>query len=71
MARNRRQVGARLREIRDRNNWTLRQVGSWTGINYATLSKIENGDRVATEDHISRIIENLHVSAKWLLGSKS
>jgi transcriptional regulator with XRE-family HTH domain len=64
-------VGARLREIRRHNGWSLRNVARWTGIDHATLSKIERGKRPATEDHIKRISKGLRISVERLLGLES
>lgn len=63
-------VGARLKEHRERMRWTVRQVAALTGIDSATISRLETGIRPATEDHIRMITKGLLVSRAWLMGEE-
>lgn len=62
-------VGRRVREARETMGWTVRQVAAWTGIDPATVSRIETGVRPATEEHIRKLAAGLKVTTDWLLGT--
>lgn len=68
MAEDRTIVGVKAREARLRNGWTLDEVSLWTGIQPATLSRIENGERTATVPQVALLAKGLRTSSDWLLG---
>ena len=62
------EIGARLKEARERNKWTQVQVAQWTGIDAMTINHYEWGRRVPGPENLAKLAKGLRVSADWLLG---
>ncbi len=60
-------VGERIRELRDRNGWTLEQAGGYCGIPLGQMSRFENGTAPGSRT-LAKLAVGLRVSADWLLG---
>ncbi len=52
-------IGERLREIRNRNGWTLAGVSKKTGISTGTLSKLENGRTELNFTTVNKLAQGL------------
>lgn len=56
------EVGARIRELRERRGWTLRDLSKKTGLSYSMLSHIETGKREGTSASIQKIADAFTIS---------
>ena len=59
-------LGARVRQIRRENNWTLEYLSRKTGVSASSLSKLENGLIDVTFETVMRICEGLDLSLEHL-----
>lgn len=50
-----RQVGARLRALRDESGFTLARLAQTSGLSEATLSRMETGKRVITREEVAMV----------------
>ena len=62
------EIGARLKEARERNKWTQIQVAEWTGIDAMTLSHYESGRREPGPANLAKLAKGLRVTSDYLLG---
>jgi XRE family transcriptional regulator, master regulator for biofilm formation len=65
-----RRLGERLREARESQGFSVRELGRVAGVSYATISAVENGHR--TEISVStilRLARALNTSVDYLLGT--
>lgn len=60
-----RQVGRRIREVRQVRNLTQRQL-AFPGCTYAYISRVENGERTPSLGALITLAERLDVSPLWL-----
>lgn len=58
----RRQLGARLRQLRSQSKLTGAQVGAQIGCTHATISKIENGNTVPDLTQLDRLLDLYQVT---------
>lgn len=63
----RKQVGARLKEIRIERDLTLKELSKLTGLSEAQLCLIENGENRLVERRAEVIAEALNVGVDWLV----
>ena len=59
-------LGARVRELRKAQGWTLDQAASQAGLARSTLSKIENGQMSPTYDAVKKLAVGLKISVPQL-----
>ncbi|WP_108814251.1 helix-turn-helix domain-containing protein [Loktanella sp. Alg231-35] len=59
-------LGARVRELRKAQNWTLEQAAQQAGLARSTLSKIENGQMSPTYDALKKLAVGLQISVPQL-----
>lgn len=59
-------LGARVREIRRRNRWTLEEASRRTGLARSTLSKIENEQMSPTFDVVQKLAAGLEIELPQL-----
>ena len=64
-------LGARVRELRKAQNWTLEQAAKRAGLARSTLSKIENGQMSPTYDALKKLAEGLAISVPQLFTAPS
>jgi transcriptional regulator with XRE-family HTH domain len=57
-----------LRELRRRNNWTLKYLSLRSGVPLSTLSKVEHGQLTLGYDRLIAMAERLDMSLSELLG---
>lgn len=60
-----------LKKLRLKRKLTVRELGQATNINYATISRIENGDSSFNNEYIKTFCDFFGVSADYLLGLPS
>ena len=60
--------GKRLKEIRTAQNLTQKQLASLIGITERGVQRYESGERKPTFDVLLAILENIDISADYLLG---
>jgi len=63
-------LGERIKEYRLRLNLTQEYVATYLGVNRATVTQMENGNRKITADEISKLSSLFGVSADMLLNGK-
>lgn len=63
------QVGAKLRQIREKNGKNQSDFAKVLGINQNAYSGIESGKRLPTSSQIQIILQNFDVTYDWLMGS--
>lgn len=71
MPTNRLTLGAVIRNIRKKNDWTLKQMSLEVDIPISTLSKIEHEQLTLTYDKILQLSENLNISISELFSLNS
>jgi transcriptional regulator with XRE-family HTH domain len=59
--------GERLRELRVQRALSLRALGERSGVTFATINNLENGNRPARLVTIRKLAEALHVEPKELM----
>ena len=61
------EVGTRIRELRERRGWTLRQLAEVTGFSYSMLGHIERGQREGSISAIQAVADALSVKVGVLI----
>lgn len=51
------EIGQRIRELRQKRNWTLNDLSARTGVSFSMLGHIENGRRSGTADTLEKIAD--------------
>ena len=69
MRNNKRNLGSRLRQLRNRNGWTLDQVSKMTDLAISTLSKVERNQTSLTYDNLLKLAEGLGIDMAELFSS--
>lgn len=64
-------LGARVRELRKAQGWTLEQAAGQAGLARSTLSKIENGQMSPTYDALKKLATGLEISVPQLFTPKA
>ncbi len=59
-------LGARLRDVRKRRNWTLEEASKRTGLARSTLSKIENDQMSPTFEVVQKLVTGLEIDIPQL-----
>ncbi|MEC3862110.1 XRE family transcriptional regulator [Mesobacterium sp. TK19101] len=59
-------LGARVRDLRKAQGWTMEQAAKQAGLARSTLSKIENGQMSPTYDALKKLAEGLQISVPQL-----
>ncbi|SLN16508.1 DNA-binding transcriptional repressor PuuR [Pseudooctadecabacter jejudonensis] len=59
-------LGARVRDLRKAQGWTLEQAATQAGLARSTLSKIENGQMSPTYDALKKLAVGLQISVPQL-----
>ena len=54
-------LGSRLRQLRNRNGWTLEQVSKMTNLAISTLSKVERNQTSLTYDNLLKLADGLGI----------
>lgn len=62
------EIGPRLREAREAKGWTQSDLARASGVNQATISYIESGQKHVNSGVLVRIATSLGVSTDDLLG---
>lgn len=62
-------LGDYLKDIRMRNQWTLSQVSTMTGLAVSTLSKVENNQMSLTYDRLVQLAHGMQVDIVELFGT--
>lgn len=62
-------LGDILRDIRNRNQWTLAEVSTMTGLAVSTLSKVENNQMQLTYDRLIQLAQGMKVDIAELFGA--
>jgi transcriptional regulator with XRE-family HTH domain len=60
-------IGLKIRELREENNFLLRQLAAKLDIDTAQLSKMERGERLFKKEKIIEIAQILNANKKELL----
>ncbi|MEC3737005.1 helix-turn-helix transcriptional regulator [Bacillus safensis] len=61
-------LGERIKQLREKNDWSLRELESRVNINYSVLSRIESGKRPVTDSELLRFADIFDVSTDYLVG---
>ncbi|MDF2923166.1 MAG: hypothetical protein K0R57_2080 [Paenibacillaceae bacterium] len=61
-------IGDRIREQREKKNWTQLELADKLGINNSVLSRIEANKRSVEDALVARIADLFQVEADYLLG---
>ncbi|MGW6779084.1 helix-turn-helix domain-containing protein [Brucella pseudogrignonensis] len=62
-------LGDILRDIRNRNQWTLAEVSAMTGLAVSTLSKVENNKMQLTYDRLIELAQGMKIDIAELFGT--
>jgi transcriptional regulator with XRE-family HTH domain len=63
-------IGDRLRATREKQGYTVRELGRLAGVRYATISDLENGHRTSmTTDTAKALARALGVGIDYLVGT--
>ncbi|EMG52695.1 transcriptional regulator, partial [Ochrobactrum sp. CDB2] len=62
-------LGDILRDIRNRNQWTLAEVSAMTGLAVSTLSKVENNQMQLTYDRLIELAQGMNIDIAELFGT--
>jgi transcriptional regulator with XRE-family HTH domain len=63
------EMGARIRELREKNNWSLREAGEKLEMDYSYLGRIERGFIPSTKV-IQKIAGFYNVDVSYILGEE-
>ncbi|AVM23232.1 helix-turn-helix domain-containing protein [Bacillus pumilus] len=61
-------LGERIKKLREKNDWSLRELESRVNINYSVLSRIESGKRPVTDGELLKFADIFDVSIDYLVG---
>ena len=61
------EIGRRLRYIREVKNLSQAEMGNSLGIQYQHVSKYERGESVPTWENLTKLLELYNVNLNWLL----
>ncbi|MGG0690743.1 helix-turn-helix transcriptional regulator [Bacillus safensis] len=61
-------LGERIKQLREKNDWSLRELESRININYSVLSRIESGKRPVTDSELLKFADIFDVSTDYLVG---
>ena len=61
-------IGIRIKNLRDKNNLTQRELADKIHISYSVMNRIESGERPARDEEIRKIADVLGTTTDYLLG---
>lgn len=61
-------IGARIKQLRDRRGLTLEQVGEYVGVNKATVQRYESGEIDIKRNVAIKLAEVLHSDPAYIMG---
>jgi transcriptional regulator with XRE-family HTH domain len=61
-------IGEKIKGLRNKKEWSLREVEKRTGINYSVLSRIESEKRPVTDQEMNLFADLFEVTTDYLLG---
>ena len=64
-------IGNRIKQERERQNLSQKELASKTDINVSVMNRIESGERSVRDDEILKISKVLHVTTDYLLGNET
>jgi DNA-binding helix-turn-helix protein len=64
-------IGNRIKQERERQNLSQKELASKTDINVSVMNRIESGERSVRDDEILKISKVLNVSTDYLLGNET
>jgi len=62
-------IGDVIKELREKRNWSQRELATRVDMNYSVLNRIELGKRPAKDIEIAKFSEVFGVSTSYLLGT--
>ena len=63
-------IPKKLKYLRDKYNFTQKDVSAETKIPQETISRYESGLRIPSAEHLAILADFYQVSTDWLLGTK-
>lgn len=64
-------INNRIKELREFNNLTQKELAAKIDLNYSVLSRIETGERPIRDDELLKIANYFKVTIDYLLGNSS
>lgn len=64
-------IGNRIKQERERQNLSQKELASKTDINVSVMNRIESGERSVRDDEILKISKVLNVTTDYLLGNET
>jgi len=64
-------IGSRIKQERERQNLSQKELASKTDINVSVMNRIESGERSVRDDEILKISNILNVTTDYLLGNET
>jgi HTH-type transcriptional regulator, competence development regulator len=64
-------IGARIKELRERKEWSQRELADRVEINYSVINRIELDKRPVKDHEISKFADVFSVSTDFLVGKKN
>ncbi|MET1029781.1 helix-turn-helix domain-containing protein [Domibacillus tundrae] len=61
-------IGEKIKSLRNKKDWSLRELEKRTGIDYSVLSRIESGKRPVTDQEMNVFADLFEVTTDYLLG---
>jgi transcriptional regulator with XRE-family HTH domain len=65
------EIGKRIVELREKRNWSQRELARRADINVSVMNRIETGERPLRADELKKISQLLDVQADYLLGTSN
>lgn len=63
-------VGGRIKQLRNKRNLTLQELGEKINFNYSNLSKIERGERKPTLELLEQLADFFDVKVAYFFGEE-
>ena len=63
-------IGTRIKQEREKQNLSQKELVSKTNINVSVMNRIESGERAIRDDEILKISKILNVTTDYLLGNE-
>ena len=64
-------IGSRIKQERERQNLSQKELASKADINVSVMNRIESGERSVRDDEILKISNILNVTTDYLLGNEA
>lgn len=62
-------IGERIIKLREKKNWSQRELAKRSGLNPSVMNRIETGERPLRAEELKTIAQLLDVQADYLLGT--